>query len=244
MLGLASDFDGTLYFHDRNGYKENDLTKIKEFQKEGHLFGICTGRPLISIEESIKDKVDLDFYIVSSGAIILDKQKNILFEKTIEKEMMIDLYQRFFNNTIVFIQGENKIYSSNLNHHEHIIINDPKKIEGKIYGISLNAFHEEKAKEICSQINQDYPSLIAFQNKENIDIVKKGCSKGIGIKIIKEKMHLDKIAAIGDSYNDIPMLQVADLSFTFHDSPNQVKKEATHCVNDIEQAILLYNFSF
>ena len=44
MKVLASDFDGTIYFED--GFHQEDMKKIKEFQKSGHLFGICTGRPL------------------------------------------------------------------------------------------------------------------------------------------------------------------------------------------------------
>ena len=44
---FASDFDGTLYFYkaedDRKLPAEN-VEKIREYQKAGHLFGLCTGR--------------------------------------------------------------------------------------------------------------------------------------------------------------------------------------------------------
>lgn len=44
MKVLASDYDGTLLFNEQ--FKEGDLKKIKEFQKVGNLFGLCSGRPL------------------------------------------------------------------------------------------------------------------------------------------------------------------------------------------------------
>ena len=58
MKGIASDFDGTLYFGDiEGGYKKEDLMRIKEFQDKGHCFGICTGRPLVGIEDNLKGKL-------------------------------------------------------------------------------------------------------------------------------------------------------------------------------------------
>lgn len=74
MKALASDFDGTLYFKD--GFKEKDLKAIKEFQDHGNLFGICTGRPLSAIIEECQGKINFDFYIVASGALVLDKDQN------------------------------------------------------------------------------------------------------------------------------------------------------------------------
>ena len=47
MKLLASDFDNTLWFEDH--MKDEDVKAIHEFQKHGHLFGICSGRSLSGI---------------------------------------------------------------------------------------------------------------------------------------------------------------------------------------------------
>ena len=47
MKVLASDYDGTLLFNEQ--FKEGDLKKIKEFQKAGNLFGLCSGRDRKSV---------------------------------------------------------------------------------------------------------------------------------------------------------------------------------------------------
>ena len=77
------------------------------------------------------------------------------------------------------------------------------------------------------------------KNRNSIDIVRKGCSKGTGIKIIKEHYQLEKMAGIGDSYNDLPMLKVVDTAFTFKTSPQEIQKQVHYCVNDIAEAIAL-----
>ena len=93
MKVLASDFDGTLFFHDK-GFKEEDIEKIKEFQQKGHLFGICSGRSLKGIQVQIDPRIQLDFYIISSGAQILDKDLNMISQHIIDKNVVIPPYTR------------------------------------------------------------------------------------------------------------------------------------------------------
>ena len=45
MIIFGTDFDGTLYFHDREEHVQKvDVEGIKNFQKTGNLFGLVTGR--------------------------------------------------------------------------------------------------------------------------------------------------------------------------------------------------------
>ena len=71
MKVLASDFDGTLFF--KGQFKSDDLKQIRMFQKQGHLFGLCTGRPLSGVAAPIQGRLRCDFMILSSGALILDR---------------------------------------------------------------------------------------------------------------------------------------------------------------------------
>ena len=82
MKLLASDFDNTLWFNDH--MKDNDVKNIKEFQKHGNLFGVCTGRCLHGIvNPSQPYNLEHDFYILLSGALVLNKDKEVIFEKQI-----------------------------------------------------------------------------------------------------------------------------------------------------------------
>ena len=75
MKALASDIDGTLVFNQQ--IKKQDREAIEKYQKE-HLFGVCSGRPRCALFDL--EKLKLDFYILSSGAEILDKDLNYIGE--------------------------------------------------------------------------------------------------------------------------------------------------------------------
>ena len=93
-------------------------------------------------------------------------------------------------------------------------------------------------------IHQKYGDIIeAYQNNQHIDLVAKGCSKGNGIKIIQDYFQLDlnDIYGIGDSWNDLPMLDVIENGYSFIYAPVQVQRHAktiletlADCIKDIE----------
>lgn len=240
MIALASDLDGTLFFNELPGnIKPEDLSAVIEFQKKGHLFGVCTGRAFSDI---VKNKtIPFDFYIASSGALILDKQQQIIHEELVDYQIIKAIFDQYVDHFDVFVQGNKRLYSYKTGRFpvNTTIITDISVLESKhLYGLSIDAFNEANAKEVVSQINWQYGKYVeAFQNVDSIDVVKKGCSKGNGLKILKEKLQLDTIYAIGDSYNDLPMLDYADIAFTFNSSDLPVKQHADYLVDHIYQAI-------
>ena len=111
------------------------------------------------------------------------------------------------------------------------VITSLDEVEGDIYGLSMNAKTDENARKVCLDIEEHFPELTAHQNKEFIDITEKGCSKGLGI------LKLEEVAGIGDSYNDIPMLETVDHSFTFPTSPESLTSIVDDVVDSVEEAL-------
>lgn len=242
LKALASDIDGTLYFHDHQPpIKENDLQAIKEFQNNGHLFGLCSGRPLGGVL-NLSNNLKLDFYIAVSGAVILDKAKKIVFERVIDNSYIEELYHQYKDDCCIIIANDSldHVYKNKLEFTDDkaLIFNDLNDIkDSKIYGISLVFKDEKQANKHCQIINQKYPLIEGFQNKNAIDIVSKGCSKGQAVCFVKEYYQIDSMAGIGDSYNDITLLKAVDQSFTFPISPDVLKNNASFIVKDINEAI-------
>lgn len=241
MYGFASDFDGTLYHHDK-GIKKEDILKIKEFQSRNNLFGLCTGRPLRGVTKETEGILDLDFYIVSSGALILDRNKEVVFKREIAFETVNDIYKQYQKTADVLIQLDDQqgIYVLGDNRAESTLpsIKIEKLVDKSILDISLVYSTVKEANRVTAKIKQDYGDRVnAFQNVNSIDIVAKGCSKGTGIIKVKEMLGLDLIYGIGDSFNDLPMLTTADYSFTFHTSPLDVQNKADLVVNSIAEAL-------
>ena len=235
----ASDIDGTLVFNQQ--IKKQDKEAIEKYQKE-HLFGVCSGRPRCALFDL--EKLKLDFYILSSGAMILDKGLNIIQDFSMKKEIVQQIFNEYKKKAHIILQtGNADVFYATLKEDYNPklkVISSFKEVEHEIiYGISLVFKDDKITKKACLEINQKYQEVEGFQNRNSIDIVRKGCSKGTGIKIIKDYYHLEKVAGIGDSYNDLPMLKVVDTAFTFKTSPQEIQKQVHYCVNDIAEAIAL-----
>ena len=239
MKVLASDFDYTLYFDDH--FNESDLRKIKEFQQDGNLFGICTGRQLAGLIQTIGNNFKPDFYILSSGTHILDKDLNLIYEKSIDFNLIKEIYLKYKEevNLVVHTLDASHFYCTNLegeDYFTHIKDIDEMK-DYTIYSISFVELEENRAIEIEEEIRRDYKQVSVYQNNGCVDVVEKGCSKGEGINILKKLLNINEVSGIGDSYNDLPMLEMARPSFTFHSSPDEVKKMVDYRVDSIKEAI-------
>jgi len=77
--------------------------------------------------------------------------------------------------------------------------------------------------------------------KNLMDVTPKGIDKGSTVcEVIKLLGYqADEVAAIGDSYNDISMLQAVGLSFAMVNGEDSIKKVADHIVKNVAEAITM-----
>lgn len=243
MKVLASDFDNTLFFRDiHGGFKKEDIEAILEFQRQGHLFGICSGRPIAGLIHQLNGIIQPDFYIVSTGGLILDKDYHVLYGKTVPFDIACEIYERYKDEIELLPQtiSLEHVYITNpFPDDSHVMkIDSMKDMQGQeLYSFSLIQSTEERAKQITKEINDKYDDVVAYQNVNSIDVVCKECSKGNGILKLKELLEIDYIAGVGDSYNDLPMLDVVDTSFTFHASLYDIKEKAKYVVFNMKEVI-------
>ena len=92
MKLLASDYDGTLHFED--GYKQEDLEAIRAFQKQGNMFGLCSGRPLRNLWSLQSEALKFDFIIASSGASFATDPEHVLEERTVPLAVLEEIEER------------------------------------------------------------------------------------------------------------------------------------------------------
>ena len=140
MKVLASDFDGTLYFQDE-GYREQDIAAILEFQGQGHKFGFCTGRPLMGIVNFLDERINPDFYILNSGAYILDGQRRTIYKNKIAYDVCASLVADYGDISITVFTEEFIYYTilpKEHGKHEMLKPYDLFDPEIDILGISLH----------------------------------------------------------------------------------------------------------
>ena len=249
MKALASDFDGTLRLYNETGayVRKEDIAAIRAFQNAGNLFGICTGRPLSGLMHVLPEGIVPDFYIVSSGAAIAETDGRGVrhpFLKTMDTGIIRELYEQFGNDVLFIIHTDEKIRmmdrkSDAFSEDMQIVLHDPGQIgELTAVCVSIGAGSEEKAVQYASFINRTYGDRVhAFQNIDYLDVINADCSKGTGALQAKQLYGIDILYGIGDSFNDIPLLDASDTAFTFHRSPSEVKAHAQYTVGSIAEAV-------
>ena len=238
MTGFISDFDGTLFFREENPQiRKKDVEAIHEFQKENK-FCLCTGRTWAGVKVLEEYNVYCDYYIVNSGAMILNKNQEVIYEKRLNPAIV----QEIIDQTHAYdcaILSKNQIYwvdHAFFQSDSQTIIHSVEDVQEPIVAISLHADSEKEAYEACKKINAQF-DVQALQNDVFVDIVAPGCSKGKAIEYLRNHLNISYVAAIGDSYNDIDMLEQANHAFTFASSPRHVQEVADQLVSDIAQAI-------
>lgn len=243
MKLLASDFDGTLHFAD--GYHKEDLDAIKKFQEAGNLFGLCSGRALANLQGLEEDGLRFDFMIGSSGAAFADHEKTV-YEERISQKVFEKIYA-LMNGRHLFVSTTKNMYAVKedlgflTGWIENVIdLSDPKLPEKeKIVHVSIEYESLEPIEKILAQLDVLKDEVEFYQNGPSIDFVPKGYSKQIGIEKAAEYYGLKKedIRCIGDNYNDLPMLEGIEESYTFDFAPKAVQKKAGHVVGTLAECI-------
>ena len=106
-----------------------------------------------------------------------------------------------------------------------------------VFCVSCSCKKKEDVPFYKEKIEKEFSSLTAHQNGTFFDITNKKCSKGNSIDILRKQYEKPFVFGIGDNYNDITLLDSADVSFTFTYSDDEVKKHADYIVNNIKEAI-------
>ena len=234
-IAFASDFDNTLYFKDH--FRTEDIDAIRAFQERGYHFGVCTGRSLNGVLIPSKNQIHYDFYIIASGALILDENCKSIHEDPLYKEDILDLYEIYNEEYPIALLSKTDFLTINAGYSPCIHIDYLDEIPDEIYGLSFFARDEKNAREIKQHIELAFPNLKVHQNRMFLDIVKKGNSKGNALGILKEKCGYDIVSCMGDSYNDMSMLEASPHSFTFHNSPEEVKNKAKYLCSSLDEAL-------
>lgn len=197
---IVSDYDRTLYVNELDMIKNID--SINKFVKLGNLFVVATGRSFTNFKELInKYNIPLSYVILNHGAVILDKDLNIIQSTTIDKKDLLELV-----NYIKF----------NLNIKELVLYG---KLENNV------AINDDIVKIMIrfdsrSEVVQAYRKMYKlFSNKYNIylinskhnriEFISKNIDKSIAIRklIDIEELENEYVYTIGDSDNDLNMIK-------------------------------------
>ncbi|WP_330463680.1 HAD-IIB family hydrolase [Metamycoplasma gateae] len=260
---IFSDVDGTIY--KKFDLKENTVKDIQFAIKNDADFNICTGNPVRERMLELAEKLDVKYLLCSSGGQIYDvKKQQHLKSWYIDYKFLKDLIDvaNRLNLQMIFWDDDNYFYlkdSPNLNNeilNYHFISKEkqetiPKKYSNELINpIKIEIYSQQPINEcnISNKVNEIYKE-IEFLNDDieiivthcNIEINAKNINKGSAIKWLIENEYndldvkLEDVMTIGDSNNDIPMLQLTNYSYAMANSTEKPLKIAKLFTSDVVQ---------
>lgn len=245
MVGFASDYDGTLDLHRGEGISAADRSAIRQFREHGGLFGMCTGRCREGLRHKVEGIIELDFAILMTGAVVLDGKGGILFERRIAHDTMKELVSRYKWMTfgLYLVAGDEYWRKSTFSPVQKVngvfnLVRSLDAIPDPLYGLAFRMPTERAAGRIAQSINREYGEVVtAHQNKNSIDVTPAGCSKASGLQVVREQLGIDVMGAMGDSFNDMPMLEAADVGYTFPNVPVRVRNASDVLAKSVGSAL-------
>lgn len=242
---FASDYDGTL----RRGSRPSDenLQAVSRFRADGGLFGIATGRSRRGLQSALGDRVETDFAVLVSGALVLDEKGGVLFERTIPRDALAELVRRYKWDALgLYLVVSNEYWTTSpirlLRRRPGTsmfnLVHSLSAIPDPVYGMAFRCLTPKLSERLATRINKRFGDVVvAYQNVNSVDVVPAGCSKGTGLEVVRRELGVETLAAMGDSYNDLPLLGAADVGYTFPDAPEALRKAANDTRDSVADAL-------
>lgn len=215
------DIDGTIITEDQNRIiPESTIRAIKLAQQKGNLTFINSGRPAFNISTRIRE-MGFDGYICGCGTYI-EYRNDELFYTTLDKEFCRDIAIKIrkCNVTPVYERKDRYFFDNiavgnpELDVFMEVFTNDGIPTDGLVEDddFSFDKFvvwtNEHSDIEMFKTLlKQDFD--IIDRGKGFYENVPKKYSKSTGVDYILNNLNIpkDNAYAIGDSTNDLPMLQ-------------------------------------
>lgn len=247
MKLLVSDYDVTIVENETVSPQVLELINTIH-NDDNSLFAIATGRSYQDLIDSTNAlRIPYDYALTLNGSIITNNNGEIIRERTIpndivEKGLLAMAEVMKYHKIVAMVstkegrhafynQQEIKEYLNNFRNHNE-----------KYYGLGLDCISHDIAEA------EPVAHILRECNIENCEIVKclfyvdimfDGISKSDAISYIEQMHDINSanLYVIGDSYNDMSMFNNTKNSFTFHNSPQEVKEAATYHVDSIIECL-------
>lgn len=251
MKLLATDYDGTLKYGEK--IMPEDLSWIQTWKEQGNQFVIVTGRSLASIQKQIDEfNLPVDYIVTNNGGMVFSPDGTELMANYLDTVVAVDILYALkeMDNVASYVvnDGVNRhriIVNKEVSEHRYLDLDEDLSEEkvlelGKYAQIVISMSSQMSALEMADQINHFFGAFVtAYPNNFVVDVVPKNVSKGNGMDFVLTYSEVadEDVYAIGDSYNDIPMLEQVENAYAIACAPEEVQQAAKQMVSSIGELI-------
>ena len=258
---IVADFDWTLGLAP-NFIAPSTVETIKEYQKMGGEFVICSGRKLESIED-ICNMYDLKCDIVGyQGALIKDKFKKELFSAGISKSVAKSIIESLINdNLTVLVYFDDKLnlskkdsftdlYEKWTTSNGEVFTDVQNKIKtSKIIRKVMCMCDPKYASEVIERYSQKFNKGLTINSGAPglVEFVSNKYTKGKAVNYLAKyySIPISEVLTIGDSLNDYSLITAGGHGVAVGNACEELKKVANEITvpfekNPVEKIIKKY----
>ncbi|MCL1929272.1 MAG: HAD-IIB family hydrolase [Treponema sp.] len=221
------DIDGTLISGDSSGPFNDDIAGIEKAWKKGTKFFLCTGRSLIQIPKTLENVVWKDGVVAAGGAHVILAGKNI-YHNWIPVPLLCEVAGLLLaKNKKCGFRGDKYSYAVNQSGNRlHITSASDfagKYADAKVSMLTVDHSIGNEERAFLEKHFDIYPQI------PHLDCFIKGEGKAKGMNLILDTLGLEKkySIAIGDSSNDMDIIQCAGTGIAVGNACEELKEKAS-----------------
>lgn len=239
------DIDGTLITEDTYIIPDSAKAAIKQAQANGHLMFINTGRPPLLLDPMLKE-LGFDGYVCGCGTYV-EYHGEVLYSHEIYPEETKELVKAFREaHCEVIYEGRDVLHAETENQNEYIEFCLKRNADLGVPIVPTGEGNFTFDKFFLAYL--DEPAFLALMDKlsgqwEWIDrgpslaeVVPARHSKASGIQVLMDHLGipLEQCYVLGDSNNDLPMLEFVPNSIAMGNASDSLKEKVAFVTADIE----------
>lgn len=240
------DIDGTLWdFY--NQIPESTVEAIRALRKNGNYAFICSGRARAYIQHPDLFAIGFDGVVAGCGTHV-ELNGDRIYEKLIDRELAIHTVKTVRSYGFrPILEGPEFLYMDDADFADEPYGQKLKREMGdKLKSITdhygeweinkLSCATNDADREGCfAALEQYYTYLI--HNSAVVEIVPKGHTKATGMDVVCQALGIDRADtfAVGDSVNDLAMLQHAGVGIAMGNGSPEAKAAADYVTTDLNE---------
>lgn len=242
------DIDGTLY-HPAVGIPASAKEGIAKMKEKGHLVFICTGRTKAMLFREL-DEMQFDGIIAGAGTYV-EYDGEVLYRYDMDEEVAMNISNELREmgfapvpegHDIFYKEVESKWTKEYKMVYDHFYNNVGGEIREMpedglgIKAAKMSAVISENSDIEGARKRYEEDYLVVIHGKLIFELIPKGFSKAEGIKLILDKIGIDKkdTYAFGDSMNDYEMLDFVEHGIAMGNSDKRLFDVASYVTDTIE----------
>jgi Cof subfamily protein (haloacid dehalogenase superfamily) len=227
------------------------IAAVKRAQAAGVRVTIVTGRMYVGAKP-FADELELDGPIVLYQGAVLADAKTGRFEREVSLPNAVarriydvakahDLHVQFYRDDHFYVENDNayaQLYARTSGTEPVVVPSLLDAFAGRD-STKVNVVTDAaRTPEIFALMERTCgpDAYVTRSNPEFVEMLSPEVDKGVALRLVAEHFGIPmaRVAAIGDSYNDLPLLRAAGFSIAMGSSPDELKAVADAVVADVE----------